>query len=97
MSNENEDGTKVERMENEPSVTHTSEIIEEIPQYDPRLLCVACGDKTRIVEGYGVLGGGGIGPYTFCDNCGHVITKSYEEREGTNVVEGDESSVSKGD
>jgi hypothetical protein len=72
-------------MSEETGVTHT--IIEEIPQYDPRLLCVACGDKTKIVEGFGVFGGGGVGPYTLCDNCGHIITKSHEEKEGTNVTE----------
>jgi hypothetical protein len=57
-------------------------IIDDIPQYDPRLLCPNCGDKTKIQEGYGIIGGGGLGPYTLCGTCGGLISKSFEHTGG---------------
>jgi hypothetical protein len=65
-------------------------IIDEMPLFDPRLQCANCGDKTVIIEGYGIIGGGGIGKYTFCDTCGHVITKTCDSHEETGHATGDQ-------
>lgn len=39
--------------------------------------CPKCGsDKTEC--GYGLAGGGGIGPYMYCESCGYIWDKSSD-------------------
>lgn len=39
--------------------------------------CPRCGG-TRIEPGYGLAGGGGPGPYWFCEDCASIIQKSCD-------------------
>jgi hypothetical protein len=49
----------------------------ELPEYDQDAPCPHCGGKT--VTGFG-LGGGGFGPYTYCEACEKIVSKStYDE------------------
>lgn len=57
-------------------MTHT----DELPQFDPTVRCTkpdCVWEKACVTIGYGIFGGG-IGPYTICDGCGVVLTKSQD-------------------
>jgi hypothetical protein len=52
-----------------------------LPEYDETVecdnpVCIHAGAKP-LTGLYGMLGGG-MGPYTACDNCGAVLTKSQD-------------------
>lgn len=53
-----------------------------LPEYDETVTCEnpACVfvEATVMTGLYGIVGGGGIGPYTMCENCGVVLTKSSD-------------------
>lgn len=44
---------------------------------DPvRCACEKCSGQ--LLAGYGLAGGGGIGPYVFCMGCGEIVLKAVE-------------------
>lgn len=49
----------------------------DLPEYDDSVFCHKCDSIEHIETGFG-LAGGGFGPYTFCNHCGCVVTKSCE-------------------
>jgi len=48
----------------------------DVPEYDEKLKCIEHPHGV-VLTGYGLIGGG-IGPYTFCQSCGYVISKSLD-------------------
>ena len=51
----------------------------DLPEYDDSIRCTnpECVHKEAgIISGYGMIGGGGLGGYTMCDNCGQVLSKT---------------------
>lgn len=53
------------------------------PEYDEFVTCLnpQCVHVGATVDtGFGILGGG-IGPYTYCSNCGTLLTKSQDLEE----------------
>ena len=50
----------------------------EIPEYNEAVMCPTCGELGNVISGYGLIGGG-CGPYTMCDRCGDLLTKSQDE------------------
>lgn len=53
-------------------------IAADTPEFDEALNCPECGDKANVLSGHGIIGGG-IGPYTMCEHCGFLISKSQDE------------------
>lgn len=52
----------------------------ELPRFDLSVKCTkpdCVWKKAEPSPGYGMFGGG-LGPYTICENCGTVLTKSQE-------------------
>ena len=47
------------------------------PEYNVAIMCPDCGEKSDVMELYGIIGGG-LGPYTMCDRCGMIVTKSFD-------------------
>lgn len=57
-------------------------VIDGLPEYDETVecenpVCVHEGKNKPLTGLYG-LAGGGIGPYTVCENCGIILTKSQD-------------------
>jgi hypothetical protein len=48
------------------------------PEYNEAVMCPDCGERSDVLSGYGLIGGG-TGPYTMCSNCGMIVTKSFDE------------------
>lgn len=48
-----------------------------LPEYDPAVRCPAHPDIPAC-HGFG-LAGGGVGVYSYCEECGLVLTKSLTE------------------
>jgi hypothetical protein len=56
------------------------------PPYNMAVMCPECGEKSEVSDGFGLLGGG-YGPYTTCDRCGMIVTKTdMSDVEGTPPV-----------
>lgn len=52
-----------------------SEKRDGLPEFDESVPCKHCGPGHKVVASFG-LAGGGFGPYTVCESCSTVITKS---------------------
>jgi hypothetical protein len=55
----------------------------DLPEYDETVectnpLCVHAEKNKPITGLHGLAGGGGIGPYTVCEFCGTILTKTYD-------------------
>lgn len=50
--------------------------MESRPDFNPDMKCPQCGGPTSFHFG---LAGGGYGPYTYCDACDAVTSKSDED------------------
>jgi len=50
----------------------------EVPEYNEAIMCPECGEKSDVITGLYGLFGGGLGPYTCCEKCGMIVTKSYD-------------------
>ena len=67
----------------------------EIPEYDEEITCTnpeCVHSFAGVLTGlYGIVGGGGLGSYTLCENCGAVLSKTCdthrkgEENEPTEI------------
>jgi hypothetical protein len=58
-------------------------MMKDVPEYDEGVQCENPECKhveAEVITGlYGIAGGGGIGPYTVCEHCGVILTKSVDE------------------
>ena len=52
---------------------------KELPEFAPDQPCPICGGKVALGFGFA---GGGLGCYTYCDNCQKVVSKSVEPEDG---------------
>jgi hypothetical protein len=50
--------------------------IQDYKEYSPHEKCPHCGGLTK--NGFG-LAGGGYGPYTYCEKCEVITSKSADE------------------
>lgn len=61
----------------------TSSTHKDVPEYDETVVCEnpACKhiEAPAITGLYGIVGGGGLGVYSVCENCGLVLTKTLDE------------------
>jgi hypothetical protein len=64
----------------------------EVPEFNPSVLCPMCREHSNVFEGEGVIGGGN-GPYTMCDKCGMIVTKSFGEKPEPDIIEGEFTEV----
>ena len=64
--------------------------LREVPEYDEEVTCKnpeCIHVEASVLTGlYGAFGGG-LGPYTMCENCGEVLTKSEDEELRVNQTE----------
>jgi hypothetical protein len=64
-------------MEDRMSSSH-----KDVPEYDETVVCEnpECKhlEAPAITGLYGIAGGGGLGVYSVCENCGTVLTKSLD-------------------
>ena len=60
-------------------------MLRDYPEYDETVTChfTQCREiEAGVLTGlYGMVGGGGMGAYTMCENCGLVLTKSFDPEE----------------
>jgi hypothetical protein len=72
--------------------------MKELPEYNEDITCENPECKhieAQVMVGmYGLFGGGGMGAYTMCENCGTVLSKSCdthkdEENEPTEIKTAD--------
>jgi hypothetical protein len=65
----------------EPHITE--EQMTDLPKYDPNIQCPDCRwpNSIALTDLHGIFGGGGYGRYTMCENCGKVLSKSYDDDE----------------
>lgn len=54
-----------------------AEVENGLPEFNQNIEC-AVHPSAQIVEGFG-LAGGGFGPYTMCERCCRILTKSVEK------------------
>ena len=50
----------------------------ELPPYGCAIHCESRDCPCDFIDGYGYAGGGGVGPYEYCDVCGRVVSKTAE-------------------
>lgn len=53
--------------------------IQDHRAFAPEDTCPHCGGETKTAFG---LAGGGYGPYTYCETCELVVSKSADEDDG---------------
>lgn len=65
------------------------------PPYNEAVMCPNCGEDADVLTGMHGIIGGGSGPYTCCELCGLVITKSFDDGQEADptIIEGEFTNV----
>jgi len=61
----------------------SSEVAAHIPDYDDNIRCPD-HPTAKVVSSFG-LAGGGYGPYTYCDICCRILSKTSEPMEDSST------------